>query len=427
VPFPTPGKSPLRRLVRPTALTISAVITLSGCSGSGSGAKVAEHTTPATSAASTPSSSVGATTGTPVPSATAPATASPGGSQTPPSIGASVQPSATGTATRHALPMTRAVHMTALAWGYKPKHDAVMALLKEHRINAIEVDIKDENGIVGYNSTVPLATTIGAIEKDYDVKQMVAEIHAAGGRVIGREVAFNDPKLAKWAWLNGHKDEVLQTTAHQPWQGTYGAYAFTNFANPDVQQYNIDLAVEAAKDGFDDVLYDYVRRPDGKISEMYIPGLTGTPEQGVASFVENTRKAFTAAGVSTFLGASVFGISATRPKEIAQDISLMAPYLDYVAPMVYPSHWGFDEYGIHNPVTEPYEIVQRSLKDFQAKVKGTGATVVPWLQAFSLGSHKYGTPEVLAQEKGAHDDGLPGFLLWNADADYVAADLPPMG
>ncbi|MDX6206000.1 MAG: hypothetical protein QOE76_856 [Frankiales bacterium] len=316
--------------------------------------------------------------------------------------------------------------MTALAWGYKPKHDAVMALLKAHRINAIEVDIKDESGIVGFNSTVPMASTVGAIEKDYDIKKMVSEIHAAGGRVIAREVVFHDPKLAKWAWSNGHQDEVLQTTGHQPWKGSYGDFAFTNFANAAVQKYNIDIAVEAAKDGVDDVLYDYVRRPDGQLSQMYIPGLTGTPEQGVASFVANTRKAFTQAGVPTFLGASVFGIAASRPKEIAQDITQMAPYLDYVAPMVYPSHWGTDEYGLHNPVTEPYKIVQRSLKDFVAKVKGTGATVVPWLQAFSLGGVTYGTPQVLAQEKGASDDGLPGFLLWNAGANYVAADLPPL-
>jgi hypothetical protein len=322
--------------------------------------------------------------------------------------------------------MTRAIHMTALAWGYKPKHDAALALLKAHRINAIEVDIKDENGLVGYDSTVPMAKTVGAIEKDYDVHKMVAEIHAAGGRVIGREVVFHDSKFAKWSWDNGHKDDVLQTSGRQPWKGSYGDFSFTNFASPTVQQYNIDLAVEAAKDGFDDVLFDYVRRADGKLSEMYIPGLTGTPERAVADFVKKTREAFTQAGVSTFIGASVFGIAATRPKEIAQDIPMMAPYLDYVAPMVYPSHWGSDEYGLKDPVQHPYDIVQRSLKDFQKDVKGTSAQVVPWLQAFSLGGVTYGTPEVLAQEKGAHDDGLDGFLLWNAGANYLAADLPPL-
>ncbi len=419
--FRKEGPSPVRRTPLPLALGVSAALALSAC-GAGSGSNAATPTT-SLSVAPTSASVTAAPTTTPLKStggktATPPASAVPSGSAGVASDGPS-RP-------RTPVPTTRAVHMTALAWGYKPKHDAVMALLKDHRINAVEVDIKDESGIVGFDSAVPMAKTVGAIEKDYDVHKMVAEIHGAGGRVIGREVVFHDPKLAKWAWSNGHQDEVLQTTGRQPWKGSYGDFAFTNFANDEVQKYNIDLAVEAAKNGFDDVLYDYVRRPDGKLSEMHIPGLTGTPEEGVTSFVENTRKAFTQAGVTTFIGASVFGIAATRPKEIAQDIAAMAPFLDYVAPMVYPSHWGSDEYGLHSPVNEPYKIVQRSLADFNTKVKGTGAIVVPWLQAFSLGGVTYGPTQVLAQEKGAHDDGIDGFLLWNAGANYVAADLPPM-
>ena len=415
------------RTLAPLALAVAASVAVAGCSG-GSGSKAGTPTsgTPTTGAVSaqatapsTPATSAPPTSSSP---GSSPAT-TPGGASAAPS--ASGQPAATG-GPRKPLPLTRAVHITGAAWAYKPKHDAVMALLKAHRINAIEVDIKDEDGIVNYASTVPLATTIGAVSKQYDVHAMVAEIHAAGGRVIGREVVFHDSKLASWSWAHGHRDDVLQTTSHQPWKGSYGDFAFTNFASPTVQQYNVDLAVEAAKDGFDDVLFDYVRRADGKLSEMYIPGLTGTPEAAVADFVKKTREAFTQAGVSTFIGASVFGIAATRPKEIAQDIPAMAPYLDYVAPMVYPSHWGSDEYGLASPINHPYDIVERSLKDFQKDVKGTSAQVVPWLQAFSLDGVTYGTPEVLAQEKGAHDDGLDGFLLWNAGADYVADDLPPM-
>jgi hypothetical protein len=425
VPFPRTRVA--ARSLSP-AVAIATVIALAATAcGGGSGSHAAG---PTTSAGTAPASVSAAPTSA---ASSSPATSAAASTSAPASVPPSVAPSASGAqpsggtgGTRKPVPTTRAVHITGAAWDYKPKHDAVMALLKAHRINAIEVDIKDETGIVNYASDVPLASTIGAVAKMYDVKAMVAEIHAAGGRVIGREVVFHDSKLAKWSWDNGHKDDVLQTSGHQPWKGSYGDFSFTNFASPTVQQYNVDLAVEAAKDGFDDVLFDYVRRADGKLSEMYVPGLTGTPEQAVADFVKKTRQAFTVAGVSTFIGASVFGIAATRPKEIAQDIPMMAPYLDYVAPMVYPSHWGSDEYGLKDPVQHPYDIVQRSLKDFQKDVKGTGATVVPWLQAFTLGGVHYGTPEVLAQEKGAHDDGLDGFLLWNAGADYVAADLPPM-
>ena len=82
---------------------------------------------------------------------------------------------------------------------------------------------------------------------------------------------------------------------------------------------------------------------------------------------------------------SVFGVAATRPTEVAQDIPAMARSVDYVAPMVYPSHWGNGEYNVANPNSEPYEIVLRSLRDFRRQTRGTGARVVPWLQDFTLG------------------------------------------
>lgn len=327
--------------------------------------------------------------------------------------------------TRTPMPVTRAVHMTARAWGYKPKRDAAMALLRQRKINAIQVDIKDEDGLVGYATKVQLAATAGAVEPHYDVKKMVAEIHGAGGRVIGRLVAFRDPALTKWAWTTGRRDMVLQKTNGTPYTGSYGDFAFPNFAHPTVQKYNVDLAVEAAKLGFDDVLYDYIRRPDGKLAEMRIPGLRGTPEQSVADTVVATKAGFDAAGVATYLGVSVFGIAATRPREIAQDVALMAPVVDYVAPMVYPSHWAPGEYDVADPNSQPYEIVQRSLKDFQTAVRGTSAAVVPWLQDFSLGV-KYGPDQVRAQIKASADDGIQSFLLWNASANYQGAALAVM-
>lgn len=322
------------------------------------------------------------------------------------------------------IPMTRAVHMTARAWGYKPKREAAMALLRAGKINAIQVDIKDEDGLVGYASKVPLANAIGAVEPHYDTKKMIAEIHGAGGRVIGRLVAFRDPTLTRWAWTTGRRDLVLQKLDGTPFTGSYGDYAFPNFANRTVQKYNVDLAVEAAKLGFDDVLYDYIRRPDGKLADMRIPGLRGTPERAVANTVVATKAGFQQAGVTTYLGVSVFGIAATRPREIAQDVAMMAPHVDYVAPMVYPSHWAKGEYDVADPNNQPYEIVQRSLLDFQAKVRGTNAVVVPWLQDFSLGV-KYGPAQVRAQIKAAADDDMPSFLLWNAQANYQAAALDP--
>ena len=121
----------------------------------------------------------------------------------------------------------------------------------------------------------------------------------------------------------------------------------------------------------------------------------------------------------------MFGISATRPEQMAQDIRLIAPHVDYVSPMVYPSHWGPGEYDVADPVRQPADIVRASITDFQHVVAGSGAAVVPWLQDFSAGGVTYGPVEVRAQIDAALAAGAGGFLLWNSGSFYTAQALEP--
>jgi len=317
-------------------------------------------------------------------------------------------------AVRH--PLMRGVHLTGYGWNADVLRKPVLALARAHKINTVELDIKEEDGFVNFDTSVALAHQMHAVRVLYDPHKVVAQLHAMGVRVVGRIVCFRDPKMARWAWSHGHRDWVVQAPNGGPYNSAkYGGAAFTNWANHDVQAYNIALATEAAKDGFDDVMYDYVRRPDGPLGTMRFPGATTTAPIGVANFVRDSSAPVRDNGA--YLGLAVFGVSATRPKEVGQDIGAMAKYVDYVAPMVYPSHWGPGEYGVANPNAQPYPIVNRSLKDFLKKVTGTSAQVMPWLQDFSLGV-AYHVPQVKAQIKAAADDGIGSFLLWNAGCTY---------
>lgn len=332
-----------------------------------------------------------------------------------------------GNTTRRTVPVhvrhppMRGVHMTALAWTASSLREPILRLAREGRIDTIELDIKDEDGIVGHDSQVPMARRIGATRDYYDAGAVIEQLHAMGVRVVGRIVAFRDPRLGRWAWRHGHRDWVIQTRGGGPYGGKYGAYSFTNPFSPDVRRYNIALATEAAELGFDDVLYDYVRRPDGNLGSLRFPGRRGTPEAAIAGFMRETRAAVRERGA--FLGASVYGIAATRPTEIAQDIPAMAASADYIAPMVYPSHWGPGEYGVADPNRSPYPIVRRSLADFQRLVQDSDTQIMPWLQDFSLGV-PYGPARVAAQIRAARDAGIDSFLLWNAAARYTGAALP---
>jgi hypothetical protein len=95
----------------------------------------------------------------------------------------------------------------------------------------------------------------------------------------------------------------------------------------------------------------------------------------------------------------------------------MARHLDVVVPMDYPNHWSNGSYGVANPATDSYPIVHRSLQDWVKAVRGTSCAVVPWLWASdALGS--YSTHLVSEEIRGARDNSLPGWIMWNAAAHY---------
>ena len=312
----------------------------------------------------------------------------------------------------------RAVHVTGAAWAYSPLRNPVLALIKAHKINAVELDIKDEDGIINYSSQISLAKQAKSTFAYYELPKVTALLHKLGVRVIGRIVAFNDPKLAAYAEAHHKNAWFIQNPNGTKYLYGYNKHGFTNFANPDVRKYNQDIAVEAIKGGFDDIVYDYIRRPDGKIAGMRFPGLKGDPEDAIVSFLKEAQEQIRPLGGS--LGAAAFAQAATRFKSTAQNIPKMAKYLDVVIPMDYPSHWNPGEYGVPDTYIGAYDIVKRSLVDWLKDVKGTNCVVVPWLQDENY-KGVYDAAKVRQQIKGARDNGIQGWLMWSAGAKYTAA------
>jgi hypothetical protein len=286
------------------------------------------------------------------------------------------------------------------------------------------MDIKDELGDVGWDTDVAWADLSGAEEfnRRFDMAAAIEEIHSYDARVIGRLVVYRDTRLAQWAWANDRRDMVIQATDGTPYQGRYGEFAFTNFANPDVQQYNLDIALEAADLGFDDILYDYIRCPDGAIDKLVIPGIGDrTPEEAVVEVMATAYPLLRERGV--WVGASVFGIAVDRPTQMAQDIPMMAEHVDYVAPMVYPNHWNLGEYGVPVPEEAPYDIVERSLALYREALEPSGTALMPWLQDFG----GYGEAEVRAQIDATEAiTGERSFILWASSATYTVEALDPL-
>ena len=316
---------------------------------------------------------------------------------------------------------SRAIHVSGAAWANDELHSGVMDLIDRGLIDTVELDLKDEAGVVSYDSQLPKALEIGAVSADYDLGAAVRTLEGKGIRVIGRLVAFRDPIYAEAAWAAGRTDEVLQTPSGDM---LVIPTSFANYANPTVRQYNLDIALEAVELGVKDILWDYIRRPEGDPATMVVPGLQGPSSASVVAFLAESHAVLRERGA--YQGASVFGISAAAGDSIAQDIPAMARVVDYLAPMTYPSHWGPGQYRVKSPINEPYEIVAKSLADFQRVAEGSGVRFLPWIQDFTLFGVPYGPAEVKDQIDAAASLGINGFMLWNPNVRYHGDALTPI-
>jgi len=307
----------------------------------------------------------------------------------------------------------RTVHVSFYGWVSRLKAP-ILQMIEDGRINAVQLDLKDEAGQIAYDSQVPLAQEMGATMGIWDLREAVAELHELGVPVVGRIVAFADPILARWAWDNDRRDWVIQTADGELYVGRYAGFA--NFDHADVRDYNIAVAEEAARAGVDHILWDYIRRPDGSLSNMRIPGLVGPPEDSIVEFTRLADERLAPYGVQH--GASVYGIAADRPTEIGQYIPGMADHLDYVAPMIYPSHWGPGEYGVADPNRQPYDIVTATLAIWQKVTADKRARVVPWLEDTTY--RAWDRPlQVREQIRATRDAGIDEWLMWDPLVNYT--------
>ena len=311
----------------------------------------------------------------------------------------------------------RGVHVTMALAGLDGKIDEYVAL-KGYGLNALEVDVKDENGKVGFVSPdLPkLARVIGAAQPYYDVSSVVEKVHAAGMYLIGRVVVFEDPTLSA-----ARPDLAIVRPDGSRWLNN-GGLGWTNPYDKRVWRYVVGIARAAAKAGFDEIQFDYVRfASDGDLSQIVYRHKRAEPKgTTIASFLRYASGQLHPLGVR--VSADVFGLAATHDLGIGQVPKRIAPYLDAIYPMVYPSHFGPGEYGITEPDAYPGRTVARSLLDFRRQLKGKHTTLIPWLQDFSLG-RPYTVVEVTDQIAAARRQHAAGFMLWNPEGLYTREAL----
>jgi hypothetical protein len=312
----------------------------------------------------------------------------------------------------------RGVHVT-MNLASLPGKLAQYVALEHDGLNTIELDVKDESGHVAFLDGAPaLARRDGAAGAYYDPRAVARQVHRAGLYLIGRIVTFQDPVTA-----TAHPELAIHTADGSLWH-TSGGLAWLNPYARRAWKYDVDVAVAAAKAGFDELQFDYVRFPsDGDLSLIRYPGPHPQPmDATVAAFLRYAASRLHPLGVR--VSADVFGLSATRDLGVGQFPGQLAHVVDALYPMTYPSHYVAGEYGIPDPNAAPGRTVAASLRDFRAQLVGTDTRLVPWLQDFSLG-RTYGAGDVEAQIRSARRFLAGGFMLWNAAGVYTRSALAP--
>lgn len=337
------------------------------------------------------------------------------GAATPEAAGSDPTPApAPATAARpRPLPVeVRGVHVTGALASLPGKLEEYAGYTR-YGLNTIELDVKDEGGIVNFRpSSVPLAQRIGASRQHFKPREVARLARRHGVYLIGRVVVFQDPVLAR-----ARPDLAIRTPEGGVWQ-TSGGLAWVNPYDRRVWEYAVAIAEAAGRAGFDEIMFDYVRFPsDGDVgAAVYRNGRGLKKREAIPAFLRYAAKRLRPHGVR--VGAAVFGLSAARDLGIGQLPRDMAPYLDTMYAMTYPSLFGPGELGIADPGSTPGETVSRALKRFQNRLRGTDVLLVPWIQDFTF-TTPYDLEKVQAQIAAGRGLGAKGFLLWNAEGVYT--------
>jgi len=281
-------------------------------------------------------------------------------------------------------------------------------------LNGLVIDMKDDEGHVLFPSANKTAREISAVSGKNDISEILKIIHSKNLKAIARIVVFKDRKLFKAQ--NGFF-AIKDRLTGRPWQGT-GKEFWVDPTLKEVQAYNIEIACELEKSGFDEIQFDYIRFPsDGDtgrcdFSRMNREGFFTS--EIIEDFLKQADKK-----IKISISADIYGFNAWYRfgNTIGQDMEEMSFIVDSICPMIYPSHFGNRFLHEKDASRRTYRIINESCRRGLRYTENRSA-VRPYLQAFRLMSPDWGTGYITSQIQGARDAGADGYIFWNAAGDY---------
>ncbi len=334
----------------------------------------------------------------------------------------------------------KAVYMSQCAAGTPSFRTSLIELLDSTELNSIIIDIRDYTGYISFPTDNPVL-------KDYvsdacgarDMKDFIKSLHEKNIYVIGRITVFQNP-----AYTKAHPDQAVQHSGGGIWKDHKGL-AFVDVGATEYWDTVVELAKESYAIGFDEINFDYIRYPsDGNMkAAVYITHDNKTKPEMLEEFFQYLHKQLESTGMVT--SADLFGMTTTNTDDlnIGQVHERALPYFDYIAPMVYPSHYPTGFRGYKDVNANSYGIIHYSMSEAVRRTVATTTTVAafthtrigtstpavyskpsypaskmrPWLQDFDY-PVPYTPAMVREQIKANEDAGLNSYMFWDPANRY---------
>ncbi|MDR1318319.1 MAG: putative glycoside hydrolase [Treponema sp.] len=369
--------------------------------------------------------------------------------------GGAARPAAAQSAGREGLylPVNRALESDSL--------EAYLDIIDRRGLDMVVIDMKDDYGRLRFTPDNSEIAKKGRAFRPLDIDSFLRGMKARGVYTIARVVVFKDPALAL---REGGKYAVWDSRNNKPWAGYYEirrkksevppgeerredlteilpdpdseyeilrTYYDERWVDPyseEVWEYTAQIATELYERGFDEIQFDYIRFPtDGQnLADVRYRWQEGgmDMESAMLSFLRHIRLRVRAPISIDIYGANGWYRTGART---GQEVELLAPWVDVICPMYYPSHFEQNFLAQAPAEMRPYRIYYQGTQR-TARI-GRGQVIVrPYVQAFYLNvsydRKYYNADYVRRQAEGVRDAGSPGFTYWNNSGRYEDIPFP---
>ena len=301
----------------------------------------------------------------------------------------------------------RGIYLNGYHMTNNSKLEIINNVLENTNVNSLVIDVKTDNGHILFDSVNELTLEMSNVRSKYDSESLNSLKDKKDIYLIGRVVVFQDPLFTK-----NYPDEAIFDSFKKTIYSQDGQY-FIDPSSEKAKKYIINIAKEACELGFDEIQFDYIRYPDSNYNYMVFSE-ENTYEnriKNINSFLRTAKEEINNLGC--FVSADVFGYILTDRFDggIGQNLETIIENVDFLSPMVYPSHYSKGSFGYQNPNRNPYGVITSALDD--ALERGVETIKLrPYLQGFW-----HSDIEVQENIRAAEDKNMD-WIIWNNSSSY---------